>query len=162
MDMLLGLDMLKRHQMVIDLQRNVLQIGTTNTSTRFLADAELPECTRLTQGSELANEERARQESERQAREAEDQQIARALAASTTEATASPMDASDTASAAATGGGSTVSSAALPPSVTESDIAEIVAVGFSRQDAIAELNRQNGNKTQAIAALFAKNFAVTK
>ncbi|KAL5275051.1 DDI2 family protein [Megaselia abdita] len=48
MDMLLGLDMLKRHQCNIDLQRNILRIGTTGTETQFLSENELPECARLT------------------------------------------------------------------------------------------------------------------
>lgn len=48
MDMLLGLDMLKRHQCTIDLQRNVLRIGTTGTETNFLPENELPTHSRLT------------------------------------------------------------------------------------------------------------------
>ncbi|KAF7668504.1 hypothetical protein LDENG_00007010 [Lucifuga dentata] len=52
MDMLLGLDMLKRHQCSIDLKRNLLLIGTTGTETRFLSEAELPECARLAYGAE--------------------------------------------------------------------------------------------------------------
>ncbi|XP_076236403.1 DNA damage inducible 1 homolog rngo isoform X2 [Calliopsis andreniformis] len=47
MDMLLGLDMLKRHQCCIDLKKNVLKIGTTGTKTPFLAEGDLPECARL-------------------------------------------------------------------------------------------------------------------
>ncbi|XP_072931210.1 protein DDI1 homolog 2 isoform X2 [Epargyreus clarus] len=47
MDMLLGLDMLKRHQCNIDLKRNVLLIGTTGTETPFLPESELPDCARL-------------------------------------------------------------------------------------------------------------------
>ncbi|XP_068097760.1 protein DDI1 homolog 2 isoform X2 [Hyperolius riggenbachi] len=50
MDMLLGLDMLKRHQCSIDLEKNVLVIGTTGTRTTFLPEAELPECARLAYG----------------------------------------------------------------------------------------------------------------
>lgn len=42
MDMLLGLDMLKRHQCCIDLKRNILVIGTTGTETPFLTESELP------------------------------------------------------------------------------------------------------------------------
>jgi len=42
-DMLFGLDMLRRHQCVIDLNRNVLVIGTTKTETRFLPEAECPD-----------------------------------------------------------------------------------------------------------------------
>ncbi|XP_029006859.1 protein DDI1 homolog 2 isoform X1 [Betta splendens] len=52
MDMLLGLDMLKRHQCSIDLKKSVLLIGTTGTETRFLSEAELPECARLAYGAE--------------------------------------------------------------------------------------------------------------
>lgn len=52
MDMLLGLDMLKRHQCTIDLQRNVLRIGTTGTETNFLPENELPTHSRLTLSGE--------------------------------------------------------------------------------------------------------------
>lgn len=44
MDMLLGLDMLKRHQCCIDLKKNVLKIGTTGAETPFLAEGELKHC----------------------------------------------------------------------------------------------------------------------
>lgn len=59
MDMLLGLDMLKRHQCCIDLKVNVLRIGTTGTETPFLSERELPECARLTGHSDddLADED---------------------------------------------------------------------------------------------------------
>lgn len=43
MDMLLGLDMLKRHQCVIDCKDNILKIGTTGTITKFLIESELPD-----------------------------------------------------------------------------------------------------------------------
>lgn len=43
MDMLLGLDMLKRHQCVLDLKDNLLKIGTTGTETKFLSESELPD-----------------------------------------------------------------------------------------------------------------------
>uniref|UniRef100_A0A8C7EDY7 DNA damage inducible 1 homolog 2 n=3 Tax=Nothoprocta TaxID=8806 RepID=A0A8C7EDY7_NOTPE len=51
MDMLLGLDMLKRHQCSIDLKKNVLVIGTTGSQTAFLPEGELPECARLAYGA---------------------------------------------------------------------------------------------------------------
>nr|XP_025043869.1 regulatory solute carrier protein family 1 member 1 isoform X3 [Pelodiscus sinensis] len=51
MDMLLGLDMLKRHQCSIDLKNNVLVIGTTGSQTTFLPEGELPECARLAYGA---------------------------------------------------------------------------------------------------------------
>ena len=66
MDMLLGLDMLKKHQVAyfiqtpeatcllnfnifqctIDLRKNCLMIGTTGTETKFLSENELPPCAR--------------------------------------------------------------------------------------------------------------------
>ncbi|XP_007944190.1 protein DDI1 homolog 1 [Orycteropus afer afer] len=51
MDMLLGLDMLRRHQCSIDLKKNVLVIGTTGTQTYFLPEGELPPCTKLASGT---------------------------------------------------------------------------------------------------------------
>lgn len=61
MDMLLGLDMLKRHQCTIDLQHNLLRIGTTGTETKFLPENELPTHSRLTltgeEGDKAAAEE---------------------------------------------------------------------------------------------------------
>ncbi|KAI5703585.1 hypothetical protein M8J76_014831 [Diaphorina citri] len=52
MDMLLGLDMLRRHECCIDLRKNVLRIGTTGTETKFLPERELPSCARLTSASD--------------------------------------------------------------------------------------------------------------
>lgn len=70
MDMLLGLDMLKRHQCSIDLKKNVLLIGTTGTETRFLAEAELPECARLAYGAEGREDARPEELADRELAEA--------------------------------------------------------------------------------------------
>ncbi|EHB12896.1 DDI1-like protein 1 [Heterocephalus glaber] len=51
MDILLGLDMLRRHQCSIDLKKNVLVIGTTGTETYFLPEGELPSCAKLVSGT---------------------------------------------------------------------------------------------------------------
>lgn len=40
---------------------------------------------------------------------------------------------------------------------TESDVAELVALNFSRAQVIYELRKFGGDKTQATAALFAKS-----
>ncbi|KAM4827874.1 protein DDI1 homolog 1 [Thomomys bottae] len=52
MDILLGLDMLRRHQCSIDLKKNVLVIGTTGTQTSFLPEAEVPGCGMLISSNE--------------------------------------------------------------------------------------------------------------
>uniref|UniRef100_A0A8B9GRZ5 UBA domain-containing protein n=1 Tax=Amazona collaria TaxID=241587 RepID=A0A8B9GRZ5_9PSIT len=77
MDMLLGLDMLKRHQCSIDLKKNVLVIGTTGSQTTFLPEGELPECARLAYG---AGREDIRPE------EIADQELAEAIQKSVEEA----------------------------------------------------------------------------
>ncbi|XP_032855403.1 protein DDI1 homolog 2 isoform X2 [Tyto alba] len=79
MDMLLGLDMLKRHQCSIDLKKNVLVIGTTGSQTTFLPEGELPECARLAYG---AGREDVRPE------EIADQELAEAIQKSVEEAAA--------------------------------------------------------------------------
>lgn len=99
MDMLLGLDMLKRHQVraafmesqfytgkvkeyqkalhvlfflqcSIDLKKSVLLIGTTGTETRFLSEAELPECARLAYGAEGREDARPEEIADRELAEA--------------------------------------------------------------------------------------------
>ena len=42
MEFIFGLDMLKRHQCVIDLKKNVLKIGTTGEEIPFLGEGEIP------------------------------------------------------------------------------------------------------------------------
>ncbi|XP_056607210.1 protein DDI1 homolog 2 isoform X4 [Triplophysa dalaica] len=70
MDMLLGLDMLKRHQCSIDLKKNVLLIGTTGTETCFLPEAELPDCARLAYGPDGRDEARPEEIADRELAEA--------------------------------------------------------------------------------------------
>merc|ERR1719186_2550991 len=79
MDMLLGLDMLKKHQCTIDLKKNVLVIGTTGTETPFLSESELPPCARL---STQLSEEDVLKASAKETAVLEDKQLAEALARS--------------------------------------------------------------------------------
>ncbi|XP_031571852.1 protein DDI1 homolog 2-like [Actinia tenebrosa] len=74
-DLVLGLDMLKRHQCCIDLKDNVLVIGTTGTRTPFLPESELPSNARLSNEAE----------SEAKTQEMEDKNLAQALARSVDE-----------------------------------------------------------------------------
>lgn len=151
MDMLLGLDMLKRHQCSIDLKNNMLVIGTTGTTTHFLTESELPDCARLTGSPE--EEKRALDESSRIAEELE---IKAALEKSAKESHGA--------------GPSTSSSSSAAPAVTdsklrvlptdkfsESDVEQLMKNGFKRHNVIEELRHHNGDKTQALAALFAKS-----
>ncbi|XP_046880912.1 protein DDI1 homolog 2 isoform X1 [Hypomesus transpacificus] len=70
MDMLLGLDMLKRHQCSIDLKKNLVLIGTTGTETHFLPESELPECARLAYGAEGREDVRQEEMADRELAEA--------------------------------------------------------------------------------------------
>ncbi|CAG4962173.1 unnamed protein product [Parnassius apollo] len=161
MDMLLGLDMLKRHQCNIDLKRNVLHIGTTGTETPFLPESELPECARLSGYSEdeIVNQS-VRDHEERQMKEAleKSKQADAARNQPSRPNTTSQSSSSTSQSINQRLGFGDPSLTILPTdSFGESDVEEIVALGFTREQAIVELRRFNGDKTQATVALFAKS-----
>lgn len=170
MDMLLGLDMLKRHQCNIDLKHNILKIGTTGTETRFLAEGELPECARLTGSPE--EEQKALAES---ARIAEEMALKEAVVKSqqdqaSTSGTSSGNN--NTGSGNSSNNSPTSSGPAQQPPqqptedvplvllptdrFTEMDVVELESMGFSRQMVISELRAADGDKTKATSGLFAK------
>merc|ERR1719312_698432 len=159
MDMLLGLDMLKKHQCTIDLKKNVLVIGTTGTETPFLSEADLPPCARL---SSQVNEEDAVRTSAKEAAAEEDRQLAEAIARS---ASGSSMDTSESSKGATPG--PTPAAAATPPSsapagdVKEADVANMMAMGFPRDACVQELRNNNGDVNLAIAAIFAKSLSAS-
>jgi len=159
MDMLLGLDMLKKHQCTIDLKKNVLVIGTTGTETPFLSEAELPACARL---SSQVNEEDAVRSSAKDAAAEEDRQLAEAIARSASE---SSMDTSESSKGATPG--PAPAAAATPPSsapagdVKEADVANMMAMGFPRDACVQELRNNNGDVNLAIAAIFAKSLSAS-
>merc|ERR1719322_2074004 len=154
MDMLLGLDMLKKHQCTIDLKRNVLVIGTTGTETPFLSEADLPPCARL---SSQANEEDAVRSSAKEAAAEEERQLVEAIARSASE---SSMDTSESHSS---GKGATPAPAPAPApaagDVNEADVANMMAMGFSREACVQELRNNNGDVNLAVAAIFAKSLS---
>lgn len=177
MDMLLGLDMLKRHQCTIDLQRNVLRIGTTGMETSFLPENELPTHSRLTlSGEDGVKAAEAEMKATADALEAEE--IRKAIERSKQEGkplqlylkmkpTISSFCFFSSFAAAGSSSGARTSTSTTPSPArdvvlptdqfTESDVAEIAKNGFPRERVIAELRSANGNKTQALAALFAKS-----
>ena len=136
MDMLLGLDMLKRHQCSIDLKNNVLVIGSTGNTTPFLAEADLPECARLSNRKE--DIDKVLSDS---AKEHEDKMVAEAMKQS--------QAASQPAASAA--------SAATDDKFSEDDVKTLMSYGFPRELCIEELRAKNGNVRDATAALFAKS-----
>lgn len=148
MDMLLGLDMLKRHQCNIDLQKNVLRIGTTGTETTFLAENELPECARLS-GPAVDDESRAIEES---MKAAEQRSIQESMDQSRQQM-AGPSASASSSSASGSSG------LVVGPGdkFTEQDVADVVTLGFTRQQAFTELRLFNGDKKVASASLFAKS-----
>merc|ERR1719300_1233797 len=149
MDMLLGLDMLKKHQCTLDLKKNVLIIGTTGTETPFLSEGDLPACARLSGRSE----EDAVKASSKEAAE-EDRQLAEAIARSASE---SSMDTSESqASDKASNPAPATATSSAGSGVNESDVANMMAMGFSRESCIQELRNNNGDVNLAISAIFAK------
>lgn len=139
MDMLLGLDMLRRHQCCIDLRKNVLRIGTTGTETRFLSERELPECARLTHPHEEVGPSMSN--------------IGPAPGMSSIE-----PGTPNTAGPASFDQRLNEATHILPSDrFTEEEVKEIVALGFTREQAIFELRKFGGDKKKAMAALFAKS-----
>lgn len=150
MDMLLGLDMLKRHQCTIDLRENCLHIGTTQTKTRFLNENELPDCARLT-ASNPDDEQRLIEQTRKLQEELE---MKEALEKSKQESAGGASTSSQSSSSQSPNAATTV----LPTDkFSETDVQELIKLGFSREQVIVELRTFNGNKTQATAALFAKS-----
>merc|ERR1712013_245052 len=163
MDMLLGLDMLKKHQCTIDLKKNCLVIGTTGTETPFLPETELPPCARL---SSQVNEEDVIKASAKETAALEDKQLAEAIARSASD---SSMDTSESNSDKA-GTSSSSAAAAAPASVAssdilstdkfkEADVANMMAMGFPRSGCITELRNNGGDVNLAVAAMFAKSLS---
>lgn len=173
-DLLFGLDMLKRHQGCIDLQKNVLRFG--HSEIAFLGDAEIPkreEGRMLDEptipgpdGTEIgANSGAIRPAGT--AKAAHD-----ALAASrssgprqTTKAgpsaQAKPATAATRASASASAqtrrapvSTSASASASASSKASEESIAQLEALGFSRSEAINALEATDGNVEYAAGLLF--------
>jgi len=148
MDMLLGLDMLKKHQCTIDLKKNVLVIGTTGTETPFLSESDLPPCARL---SAQVNEEDVMKASAKDTAALEDKQLAEALARSASD---NSMDTSQA------GSSSAPEPVAPPPEpFTDKDLENMMKMGFSRENCVAELRKVAGDVNMAIANLFAKSLS---
>ncbi|XP_023032637.1 protein DDI1 homolog 2 isoform X2 [Drosophila willistoni] len=142
MDMLLGLDMLKRHQCLIDLQRNLLIIGTTGTTTPFLPESELPASARLTGNSEEQAEQKAIDDAIEQ----------------------SKRDGSSGGSSSSSGGPSTSANATVnaiqvTDRFTEQDVTDLMALGYPRNEVLTVLRLCDGNKLVASSLLVSRHEA---
>ncbi|XP_071502846.1 protein DDI1 homolog 2-like [Diadema antillarum] len=154
MDMLLGLDMLKRHQCCIDLKRNCLVIGTTGTETPFLSEAEIPIIDRT--GSSALSDEPMRED--------EDRALAEALAKSAEDAGASRASTSSVSQGnrATNSSSSSSSSGASARMFPEADVKKLVDMGYTRDQVLAELRKSSGDVNKALMGLIAKSITVPK
>ncbi|CAF0932685.1 unnamed protein product [Adineta steineri] len=138
MDMLIGLDMLRRHRCVIDLEKNVLRIEDS-VETSFLPESELPTHARLTGNTP----------------DVETDNRSNPLLQSGTESyerrrTSNRAD------------NQYQSTTATPSPFPEKSITEITKKGFTREQAIEELKLANGDIMKALVSLMAKSLAKPK
>ncbi|XP_073281141.1 protein DNA-DAMAGE INDUCIBLE 1-like isoform X3 [Primulina huaijiensis] len=125
MEFLFGLDMLRKHQCIIDLKENVLRVGGGEVAVPFLAEKDIP--TRLL-------------EEERYAKEASSSGAqAKSAAKDSIPAGAPP--------------GSTDKNSSQGPDF-EAKVAKLVELGFGREQVIQALKFFDGNEEQAAGFLF--------
>ncbi|KAM1115039.1 hypothetical protein TB2_038169 [Malus domestica] len=129
MEFLFGLDMLRKHQCIIDLNENVLRVGGGEVSVPFLQEKDIP--------SRFLDEERFAKE------------------ASSSGAPVTPGTA-DTSKTVPSGGQSSGSARSNPTqgSDFEAKVAKLVELGFGRDAVIQALKFFDGNEEQAAGYLF--------
>ncbi|CAA2972179.1 DNA damage-inducible 1 [Olea europaea subsp. europaea] len=124
MEFLFGLDMLRKHQCIIDLKENVLRVGGGEVSVPFLAEKDIP--------SNLFDEERMKEASSSGAQANEN---------------------IDTPTGRPSATGSTGGNAAQGPDF-EAKVTRLVELGFKREQVIQALKFFDGNEEQAAGFLF--------
>lgn len=144
-DLLLGLDMLKRHQMCIDLKKNCLRVQ--DDEIPFLPESEIPKM----MDDILKNEPKV---------EGPDGSTIGATTGTLEPAAASSTSHQQEAGASATSGQASSSRSAGGASnfgqsqpITPESIAKITELGFTREEAIAALRQVDGNVELAIGLL---------
>lgn len=132
----------------------MLRIGTTGTETPFLAEGELPECARLTGSPE--EEAKALNDS---ARLAEEVDLQEAIRKSRMEVDIQQPCASTSGSVNKTDFPAMDPRTDIMPkdNFTEKEVNELSKLGFTRENILTELRHFDGDKTKAMAALFAKS-----
>ena len=125
-------------QCCIDLRKGVLRVGTTGTEVPFLSEGNLPHNARL---ARLSSSSSATQE---------DRQLAEAMARSQTDPGSSEVVLPSEGQSSASSRGD--------PEVSEAAVQQIMASGFTRVEAIAELRQANGDMERALSRLLARSF----
>lgn len=132
-ELILGLDMLKRHQCIVDLSKGVLRVGTTGAETHFLSEKEVEELSMAQHKQE-----------ERGIIEDEDREIASLIQQSEQEYQERTGEAPPP--------------SPPPQSIPEDDIQRVMSAGFTREQAIEGLRECGGDTQRTIAALLARMF----
>ncbi|KAK3200162.1 hypothetical protein Dsin_023577 [Dipteronia sinensis] len=126
MEFLFGLDMLRKHQCIIDLNENVLRVGGGEVSVPFLQEKDIP--------SRFLDEEKYSKQA-------------------SSSGTAVTTDKSNTVPARAQSSGATPGGAAQGPDF-EAKVAKLAELGFGREAAVQALKLFDGNEEQAAGFLF--------
>ncbi|XP_011095608.1 DNA damage-inducible protein 1 [Sesamum indicum] len=126
MEFLFGLDMLRKHQCIIDLKENVLRVGGGEVAVPFLAEKDIP--------TQFLDEERHAKEA----------------SSSGTQATSATKEHISTPGGPS---GSTGKSTFQGPEF-EAKVAKLVELGFGREQVIQALKFFDGNEEQAAGFLF--------
>lgn len=145
-DLLLGLDMLKRHQMCIDLQKSVLRVQTDEIP--FLPENEIPKMMDEILGSEPKVEGPGGSTIGATTGTLEPP----AETSSKGKETRTPEASISQASAPSQPGPNTSNFGPSQP-ITAESVAKITELGFSREEAIAALRQVDGNVELAIGLL---------
>ncbi|XP_039027942.1 protein DNA-DAMAGE INDUCIBLE 1-like isoform X1 [Hibiscus syriacus] len=131
MEFLFGLDMLRKHQCIIDLKDNVLRVGGGEVSVPFLQEKDIP--------SRFLDEERHAKQA---------LSSGAAVTAGTTEKNANVQSGGQSSASGGAGGNAT-----QKPDF-EAKVAKLVELGFPREMVIQALKLCNGNEEQAAGILF--------
>lgn len=147
MDFIFGLDMLKRHQCCVDLEKNELRVGSIGKAVPFLGEHALPASAKALTGE---NDARAGDEKEAGAAGA-------AAGSGPAETEAAELSGSAATVAGGVPAGSMDASPApapAPGASTESKIAKLVELGFDRAKCAEALEASGGNEEYAASLLF--------
>jgi DNA damage-inducible protein 1 len=145
MDFIFGLDMLKRHQCCVDLEKNELRVGSIGKAVPFLGEHALPASAKALTGEDEKS--------------AGDEAGAAGPAAGSgpAETEAAGLSGSAATVAGGTNAGSVDASPApapAPGASTESKIAKLVELGFDRAKCAEALEVSGGNEEYAASLLF--------